>query len=116
MSCEEHRELCKVTKNARVAFEVLCVKKPLQKNQVYLDQMEEYGSTENLIQIVKSRRQKQLEDFILAFINRTEDPIVTQSVAHLLLLLVGDVSISTVVPFAYHYPGCQLLIFKNKFF
>ena len=102
MSCEEHRELCKVTKNARLHLKYLC-EKTLQKNQVYLDQMEEYRSTENLIQIVKSRREKQLEDFILAFINRTENPIVTQSVAHLLLLLVGDAAISTVVPFAYHY-------------
>ena len=39
----------------------------------------------------------------MAFINRTEDPQVTQAMANLLLLLSGDAAISTVVPFRYHY-------------
>ena len=72
-----------------------------------MDQVMEETETENLKQVVKSRKEKPLEDFIMAFINRTQNPTVTQSMAHLLLLLAGDVAISSVVPFTYHYKILQ---------
>ena len=85
MSHQQHREMCKVTKEARVHLKYLC-EKALQKNDVCMDQLAEQRKTENLIQLVKSKQHKPLENFLLAFINRSENLAVTQSIAHFLLL------------------------------
>ena len=77
--------------------------KALQENDVCMDQLAEQRETENLIQLVKYKQHKPLEDFLLAFINRSENPAVTQPIAHFLLLLAGNAAISTTVPFMYHY-------------
>ena len=52
MSHHQHREMCKVTKEARVHLKYLC-EKALQKNDVCMDQLAEQRETENLIQIVE---------------------------------------------------------------
>ena len=67
-----------------------------------LDPHREEVEGENLISVIKSRDEKQLEDFLLAFINRSEDPHVIQAMAKLLSLLIGDATMSSVVPFTYH--------------
>ena len=102
MSHQQHREICKVTKLARVHLKYLC-EKALQKNNVSMDQLAEQRETENLIQLVESKQHKPLEDFLMAFINRNENPALTQFISHFLLLLAGDAAIFTTVPFTYHY-------------
>ena len=98
---QQHKDICTLVKAARVHLKYLC-QKALQKNEVHLDNVTEQRSTDNLKTVIKSQKQKRLEDFLLAFINRTEDAQVTQSIANLLLLLCGDATISSVVPFNYH--------------
>ena len=77
--------------------------KSLQRNEHILDPISEERETDNLIQVIKMRRENEMEEFTMAFINRTEDQTVTQAMANMLLLLTGDAAISTVVPFTYHY-------------
>ena len=98
---EKYKEICKVIKNARVHLKYLC-QKTLQKNEGNMEPFEEQRAPDNLIK-VKSRKEKPLEDVVMAFIKRSENPTVTQSIAHLLLLLAGDAAISVVVPFIFHY-------------
>ena len=62
----------------------------------------EHTATENLISVIESRNERPLEQFLIDFINRTEDPDVIQAMAKLLSLLVGDAALSSVVPFRYH--------------
>ena len=102
MTQEEHKKMCKAVKEARVHLRYLC-QKILQKTEICIDQITENRATEDLKDIVKTRNEKPLEDFILAFINRSENPAVTQAMAHLLVLLMGGATISAVVPFNYHY-------------
>lgn len=102
VSNDEHRENCNLVKAARVHLKYLC-EKTLQRNERHLDIATEQRCTDSLLAVVKCRREKPLEDFIMAFVNRTEEAQVTQSMAHLLLLLSGDAPISSVVPFNYHH-------------
>ena len=106
---DQHKEICRNMKRARVHLKHLC-EKTLQKNYTKMDQVMEEIEIENLKQVVKSRKEKPLEDFIMAFINRTQNPTVTQSMAHLLLLLAGDAAISSMVPFTYHYKILQTCV------
>ena len=59
--------------------------------------------TKNVISVIKERAGKPLEEFLFAFIQRTEDPLLTQKMAKLLLMLAGDVAISSVVQIRYQY-------------
>ena len=102
MSFVEYRSICSSVKDARLHLKYLCGK-VLQRNETQLDLAVEMRETENLISVITARREKTLEDFLMAFINRTQDAHVTQAMANLLLLLAGDAAISTVVPFRYHY-------------
>ena len=43
-----------------------------------------------------------MEDFLLTFINRSEDPPIIQAMAELLSLFMGDATMSSVVLFTYH--------------
>ena len=58
--------------------------------------------TEILISVIRQRNKKPLEEFLLAFFQRTHNPSLTQEMAKLLLLLAGDAPISSVVPVRYH--------------
>ena len=100
MTIEEHKKVCKAVKEVHMRY--LC-QKTLQKTEICIDQITENRATEDLKDIVKTRNEKPLDDFILAFINRSKNPAVTQAMAHLLLLFMGDATISAVVPFNYHY-------------
>ena len=67
-----------------------------------MDPCAEQRATDNLISVIKSKKEKRLEDFMMAFINGTETPQVTQAMGHLLHLLSGDAAMSSVVPFKFH--------------
>ena len=102
MSTEQHKQACSITRSARVHLRYIC-DKTLQKNGFeLLGPHREEVEKENLISMIKSRGEKQLKDFLLAFINRNEDPPVIQAMAKLLSLLMGDVTMSSVIPFMYH--------------
>ena len=97
--------MCNRIKDARVYLKYLCTK-TLQRNENNLDLITEERKRENLLQVLNSRTgrtEEAMKDFMIAFINRTEDQSITHSMANLLLLLTGDAAISTVVPFTYHY-------------
>ena len=102
MSTEQHKQACLITRSARVHLRYIC-DKTLQKNGFeLLDPHREEVEKKNLISVIKSRGEKQLEDFLLAFINRSEDPPVIQAMDKLLSLFMGDAIMSSVVPFTYH--------------
>ena len=67
-----------------------------------MDPCTEQRATDNLISVIKSKKEKCLEDFMMAFINRTETSQVTQVMGHLLHLLSGYAAMSSVVPFKFH--------------
>ena len=77
--------------------------KTLQKNGFeLLDPHREEVEKEKSNISDKIKGEKQTEDFLLAFINRSEDPTIIQAMATLLSLFMGDATMSSVVPFTYH--------------
>ena len=78
------------------------MKKTLQKIEIHKDPCTEQRATDNLIYVIKSKKEKHLEDFMMAFINRTEIPQVAQAMGHLSHPLFGDAAMSSVVPFKFH--------------
>ena len=109
MSHEQHREACHLTRCTRIHLKYLC-DKTLQKHGLQcMDPQAEQTATANLILLIQSRNQKQLEEFLLAFIRRTVDPPVIQVMAKVLSLLVGDAAVSSVVPFRYVLETCAAI-------
>ena len=100
MSHEEHRHACAKVRGARIHLKYIC-EKTLQKCKHILDFQREQMENENLISVITSRNQQPLDSFLLAFVNRTVDPSLVQTMAKLLLLLIGDAAMSSVLPFAY---------------
>ena len=102
MPTVQHKQACSITRSARVHLRYVC-DQALQKNGFeLLDPHQEEVEKENLLSVIKSSGEKQLEDFLLAFINRSEDPPVIQAIAKLLSPVMGDATMSSAVPFTYH--------------
>ena len=101
MTCEEHRTICQTTKSSCLHLKYLC-QKTLQQNSFTPDAQEEEAETTMLILNILNRKESALEEFLITFMRKTQDPSVIQSMAKLLKLLVGDVPISVTVPFRYH--------------
>ena len=68
-----------------------------------LDDATEETETGILVELIHGKSEEALKEFLLAFIRRTQDPPLVQSMAKLIQLLVGDAPISSVVPFMYHH-------------
>ena len=102
MSAAEHKIACNSTKTARKHLKYLCDKvcrRSLCSNQNFFAGQ---AHTEILISVIRQRNKKPLEEFLLAFIQRTHNPSLSQEMAKLLLLLAGDAPISSAVPVRYH--------------
>ena len=67
-----------------------CQKVLLEDNFTPLDLAAEAEHTRILIEIIKSKKDKVQEEFLLAFIWRTQNASLIQSLGRLLQLLVGD--------------------------
>ena len=102
MSTDQHKYLCSKVGAARVHLKYICDKSLRKIGLSILDVQVEGMEKDTLISIMKSRKQKPLEDFLLAFINRSQDAPVIQAMAKLLSLLVGDAAMSAVLPFRFH--------------
>ena len=101
-STEQHTQACQITRHARNHLKYLC-EKTLQKTSLSpLEPATEHIAMENLTSVIESRNERPLEQFLIAFINRTEDPDIIEAMAKLLSLLVGDAALTSVVPFRYH--------------
>ena len=72
MSSEEHRRLCQLTRSSRLHLKYLCQKVLLEDNFTPLDPAAEAEHTRILIEIIKSKKDKVLEEFLFAFIWRTQ--------------------------------------------
>ena len=101
MTCEDYRTICQTTKSSHLHLKYLC-QKTLQQNSFTLDPQEEEPETTRLILNIHNRKEGALEEFLITFIRRTQDPSVIQSMAKLLKLLVGDAPMPATVPFRYH--------------
>ena len=102
MTNDEYHQQCQQVKYARLHIKYLC-DKVLQKDAlVNLDPIEEEAAVNNLISIIQRRQEPPLENFLLSFLHRTEDPSVTNSMAKLLSLLIGDAAMSATLPVRYH--------------
>ena len=102
MTKDHHSYLCKLTRTARIHLKYLCDKTLQRDNLTLLHETAELRSTDHLISIIKSQNEQRLEEFLIAFIHRTENVMVTHAMAKLLSLLAGDAPISAVVPFRHH--------------
>ena len=93
--------MCNLVKSSRIHLKYLC-EKNLQKIEIHMDPCTEQRATDNLISVIKSKKEKHLQDFMMAFINRTETSQETQAMGHLLHLLSGGAAMSSLVPFKFH--------------
>ena len=102
MTTEQHRNLCQITRSSHLHLKYLCRKVLQEDNLTQLDEVTEETETRILVDVIKAKKQKSLEDFLLTLIWRTQEADLIQSMAKLTLLLVGDAPISSVTPFRYH--------------
>ena len=99
---DEYNKQCQKVRCARIHLKYLCDKTLQKEHGTNLDVAEEQTALDNLLLDIQTRQHPALGNFLFAFIYRTEDPSVTQCMAKLLSLLIGDAAISSVVPFRYH--------------
>ena len=102
MSAAEHMIACDTTRTARKHMKYLCDKVLQKESLQQLELFAEQAHNEILISVIRQGNKKPLEEFLLAFIQRTQNPSLTQEMTKLLLLLAGDAPISSAVPVRCH--------------
>ena len=86
----------------RQHLKYLCLKTLQKECLVQTDVYSEEVQTQNLLEFISAKEKDALTKFISAFVMRTIDQTLLQSIARLLLLLLGDAPISAIIPYKWH--------------
>ena len=102
MSHQQYKDACLRIGSARLHLKYLCEKTLNKTGLKILDYKIQKIATARLTEEILSTDEEPLEEFILTFINRTQDPDLIQSMAQFLLVLVGDAAMSSGLLHRYH--------------